>query len=169
MAANYAFKYATATKADLIRKARRGANLTNFQAPTAISDLVKREPKGEFTRAVFTNDAVYDDLTDIAESQDSNIKSGDITEYEGRVKFRKRPVIRVPYLNADASNPFYCLNFKALRVLKDPSREGPLGNTREVSTEQVTTMVRPYMWKKTWICFERKSQMVGSLLNKQGT
>ena len=167
-AANWAQKYAAISRDDLVKKMRKAANKTNFQAPTAMAQLIKDMPKDQFTRAVYTNYDVVEGLADLCEAQDGDNKTKDVAFYDGKAMFRGRPIQYVPYLDADTSDPVYMLNHKSLKFLKNKARQGPLGGTKEVSTEMPTSLVRHYLWTWTTFCPQRRSQAVLSKLDKFG-
>lgn len=169
LAANYAAKYTSVSFDDLVDKMITAADLTNFQAPTAMMQLVKDMPKDTFTRAVYVPHTVKRGLEKLCKSQQSDNKSGDVAFEAGSGKFMGRPIVYVPKLDSVTGAPVYMLNHKALKFLKNPKRDGALGGTKEVSTEQPTSLVRHYLWSRTTICFQRKTQAVLSTTNKQGT
>lgn len=168
-AGNYAAKYTTATKGDLFQKMSKGADKTNFRAPSAAMLLVANMPKDTFDRAVYAPYTVIEGARAYAESIQSDNKSKDVDFASTGLKFRNRPFEYVPYLDGVTGAPVYMINHNAIPFLKDPDIQGAYGGTREVGPEMPTTLVRAYLWKWTVGGTDRKKCAVFSTTNKQGT
>lgn len=169
LAANWAAKYTSPSRDDLVEQMIVAADKTNFQAPTAMMQLIKDMPKDKFTRAVYCDHDAYRGLSKVARAQDGDNKSGDVGIYSDGVQFRGRPVQYVPYLDGVTGSPVYMVNHKSLKFLKNKKRQGWLGGSKEISTEQPTGVVRHHLDTWTMFCPQRKSQAVISTTAKDGS
>ena len=116
---NWSYNYSRIDKADLIRGWREAATKTEFHPPV----------EGSFSNmgnnyGYFTNYTVLGQLEELLESQNSNLGS-DIASQDGATKFRRSPVVWVPWMDNNAAgllsdagvtDPIYGLNFSVFRV-----------------------------------------------------
>jgi hypothetical protein len=109
---NYATQYTTVSKDDLIRKARRMAEYTDFRP---IVDDVPDYDTGDKTE-FYTNYAVSGTLIEILESQNENLGK-DVAPYEGQATFLRTLINVVPELDADTTNPFYQINWGVMGAI----------------------------------------------------
>ncbi len=63
----------------------------------------------------YTNYAVVQPLEESVESQNDNLGK-DIASQDGNVLFRRTPVVWVPWLDRDTTNPFYGINWSWVRA-----------------------------------------------------
>ena len=99
---NFATQYSIVSKDDFVRKARLMAENTGFEP------LVEDTPtydNGEKT-LFYSNYNLVAALVEILESQNENLGM-DIAPYEGKTMFMNTPVMIVPELRNDTTNPFY--------------------------------------------------------------
>lgn len=104
---NWSAKYVNFSKADLIRKLRKGHRNIMFKSPVSIPDF--RRGAGQKYR-LYTNESVIAAIEDLGEAQNENL-GRDIASLDGTMVFKGNPIIRVPYLDPDTTNPIYMLNF----------------------------------------------------------
>lgn len=104
---NYTAQYAAVTKADLILKMRKAHRQTGFESPINIPDY--RSGRGDQFR-LYVNETTLEALENLGESQNENL-GRDLAPMDGTITFRRNPIVWVPYLDADTSNPIYMLNF----------------------------------------------------------
>ncbi len=103
---NYATQYTIVSKDDLVRKARRMAEYTDFEP---IVDDIPQYDKGDKCE-YYTNYAVYGSLVEILESQNENLGMN-IAPYEGKVMFMNTKVNNIPELDNDTTNPLYQIDW----------------------------------------------------------
>lgn len=104
---NYTDSYTAVARDDLVRKARRAAEFTHFEPPV---DGIPTPNTGD-EYGFYTNYAVKGQLREQLESQNDNLGT-DIAPYDGgNVLFLNVPIMWVPALEADTTNPFYGVNW----------------------------------------------------------
>jgi hypothetical protein len=154
---NYTAQYATVNKTDLLRKMRKAHRKTQFRSPVshATPDL------GNMKNGIYTNDAVIGLLEEILEDQNMNL-GNDLASKDGKSMFKSSPVIYVPKLDDDATNPVYMLDWQTLAVgtmagwennLTKPYMVPGKHNVRRVDLDMSMNM----------ICTNRRKQAVISL------
>ena len=112
---NWSADYSDISKTDLIRKWREAATKTKFMSPTAIPALGTPCKYG-----FYTNYQVIGPLEEALEAQNDNLGT-DIASQDGRLMFRRTPVVWVPYLDTytgpagtgapTTANPIYGINW----------------------------------------------------------
>ena len=106
---NYVADYTTINKTDLIRKWRKAAVFTNFKSPV---------PHASYNTgnnyAYYTNYDVIGRLEEVLEAQNDNL-GNDIASKDGLLSFRQNPVVYVPKLDTDATDPIYGVNWGVLK------------------------------------------------------
>ena len=109
--ANYTAQYASISKEDLIRKMRRASRKTKFRSPVshAVPNL------SEMGNGIYTNDTVIGLLEEILEANNMSL-GNDIASKDGRTLFKGTPLTYAPYLDSDAANPVYMLDWKWLTI-----------------------------------------------------
>ncbi len=109
--ANYTAQYATVAKTDLIRKMRRASRQVKFRSPVshATPDL------GKMGNGIYTNDDVIGLLEEVLEENNMSL-GNDIASKDGRTLFKGTPVQYAPYLDDDATDPVYMLDWKWLAI-----------------------------------------------------
>jgi len=103
---NYSAQYVNATKGDLVKKARTAHRSCRFRSPISIQDF--RGSGGERYR-IYVNEATLSNLEDIGEGQNESL-GRDLASMDGVMTFRRHPIIWVPELDADTTNPFYMID-----------------------------------------------------------
>ncbi len=113
---NWTGPYTAVSRDDFLVQAREACTKTNFQPPT---DGIPTPNTGD-DYGHYTNYAVIQPLEQILESQNDNLGS-DIASMDGKVMLRRVPVVWVPWLDRDTTNPFYSLNWGWFKtyILKD--------------------------------------------------
>lgn len=109
---NWTELYTALTKTDFVRKVREACTKTNFKPPVkGIPDFNTGDMYGHYT-----NYNVIAPLEEILEQQNDNL-GADIAKYDGMVTFRRRPVVWVPLLDNDTTNPFYGINWGVFKTI----------------------------------------------------
>lgn len=108
---NWTGPYTAISRDDFIRQAREAATKTHFTPPV---DGIPTPNTGD-TYGFYTNYSVYQPLEEALESQNDNLGK-DIASMDGQVVFRRTPVVWVPILDRDSTNPFYGLNWGWLKT-----------------------------------------------------
>jgi hypothetical protein len=113
---NWTFKWAAATKADLVKKVKRAFYKTGFKSP--IKTRSKSGKSDDFE--MYTTYAVIDELEDRLQEQNENL-GADLTKYAGEVMIRRVPVIPVPQLDSNDSagtnGPIYGINWACFQLV----------------------------------------------------
>jgi len=110
---NYAAQYTTVAN-DFLAKARRAFIETNFQAPYFITDPAKlRAAK----KGCYCNFDTLVALQELLDDRDDNtapkdMMGGVLARIGMTVMINSLPVLGIPQLNSDTSDPFYCIDFK---------------------------------------------------------
>lgn len=109
--ANWSASYTSVSKEDLIRKMRRGDRKSRFRSPIshAQPDL------GAMKNGKYTNDPVLGYMEEVLEDQNMNL-GNDLDSKGGMTLFKGTPVIYVPKLDDDTSNPVYSLDWQWFSV-----------------------------------------------------
>lgn len=109
--ANWTAQYTNVDKTDLLRKMRKAARKTAFRSP-----LSHAEPTlGGMQNGIYTNDSVIGLLEEVVEDQNMNL-GNDLDSKGGRALFKGTPITYVPYLDNDATNPVYMLDWRWLAI-----------------------------------------------------
>lgn len=103
---NYSFSYTNVTRDDFIRAARKAARFTQFKP--LVEGIPSPNTGDEYGH--YTNNAVLQPLEEALESQNDNL-GHDIASMDGKVMLRRVPVVWVPFLEKDTTNPFYGINW----------------------------------------------------------
>lgn len=111
--ANYTAQYVSVTKTDLIFRMRRAHMSTNFKSPVDIKDL--RTGKGERFR-IYLNLETLLSIESLAEFQNDQL-GADVASMDGRTVFKKNPLVYVPQLDADATDPVYMIDTNTLYII----------------------------------------------------
>ena len=119
--ANWSSPYAAVTKEDLIRKMRRGHRKTKFRSPVSHA----QPTLGATKNGIYTNDAVIGTIEEILEAQNMDL-GNDIASKDGRALFKGTPLTYAPYLDADATNPVFMLDWEWLAIGVLPGWENQL-------------------------------------------
>jgi len=103
---NYTAQYATVSKADLLAKMRTAHRKTEWKSPVDIQDF--RGPLGK-RRRIYMNEETLQEFENIGESQNENL-GRDVASMDGTMVFRKHPLVWVPHLDDDSTNPVYMVD-----------------------------------------------------------
>jgi hypothetical protein len=108
---NYNAQYVAVSKEDLIRKMRRASRQTKFRSPVSHAEPVL----GGMKNGIYVNNDVIGLMEEILEDQNMNL-GNDMASKDGRAHFKGTPVVYAPYLDADAADPVYMLDWKWLAI-----------------------------------------------------
>lgn len=104
---NYTDTYQAVSKADLIKKMRKMHRKVDFASPVDIEDY--RKGSGQRFR-YYVNEETMSDVEDVGEAQNDNL-GRDIGSVDGiNLTFKRSPLIWVPYLDDDTTDPIYALD-----------------------------------------------------------
>lgn len=109
---NYTGTYSAITKADLIKKWRTAVRKTRFMSPMDVPDY--RKGRGQNFRH-YVNEATLSSLEDVGEAQNENL-GRDLASMDGTITFRRNPIVYVPKLDADTTNPIYSINWNVFGI-----------------------------------------------------
>jgi hypothetical protein len=137
---NYTFQYTDVSKGDLIKKLRTAHRKTNWRSPYKTSQMMS-----EFgnRRQLFLNEVTISNIEDVGEGQNENL-GRDIASMDDRIVFKRHPLIYIPYLDDDTTNPIYMNDTDTIKpiVLKgdylretDAQRSPRQHNTFEVHVD----------------------------------
>lgn len=108
---NWSAQYLRITKEDLVRKMRRSHRKTFFRSPVSHA----QPTMGAMKNGVYTNDNVIGFLEEILEANNMSLGS-DVAYKDGRVTFKSTPITYAPYLDLDATDPVYMLDWQWIGV-----------------------------------------------------
>lgn len=108
---NWTASYSAVSRDDFIRSARTMATKILFKPPT---DGIPTPSTGD-EYGHYAPYAVVQPLEEAVESQNDNL-GPDVASQDGKVLFRRVPVVWVPWLDRDTTNPFYSLNWGWLKT-----------------------------------------------------
>lgn len=137
---NYTARYANVTRTDLIDKMRIGARRTTFESPVDIADY--RRGRGNRNR-YYLNLNTITKLERVAEEQNQNLGM-DLASMDGVTTIRRIPLVWIPYLDADTTDPVYQVNWNCCQVSfltgdylveSDPMISPKVHNAVEVHTD----------------------------------
>lgn len=103
---NYTDQYTSITKDDMIRRLRRAATFCDFMPPVENIPTFNTGNDWKY----YSNYAVVGGLEEVLEAQNENLGQ-DIASQDGSVVFRRVPVMWVPKLETDTTNPVYGINW----------------------------------------------------------
>lgn len=109
--ANYTARYVAISRQDLVRKMRKAGRLTKFRSVVDHANPTL----GAAKKGVYTNDSVIGILEEILEENNMSL-GNDLNSKDGKTLFKGTEVTFVPFLDNDAQNPVYMLNWKWLAV-----------------------------------------------------
>lgn len=108
---NWTYQYTIVSKDDLVRHWRTAATKTRFKP---VVDGTPTYDTGD-VYGFYTNYNVIQPLEELLEAQNDNLGS-DVASQDGKVVFRRAPVMWVPKLDADTTNPVYGLDWGVLKT-----------------------------------------------------
>ena len=100
---NYTFQYVNKSKADLVKKLRTAHRKCGFKSPITIQDY--RGTQGQRYR-LYVNETTMSSFEDIGEAQNENL-GRDLASMDGTMVFRNHPIVWVPKLDADSTDPVF--------------------------------------------------------------
>lgn len=156
---NWAGNYASVTKADLIKKMRKAHHDTNFVSP--ISRSTSYVPESVENRyQIFVNNTTMMSLEDVGEAQNENL-GRDLAPYDGQMLFRKNPIMQVPFLADDSTNPVYFINWDAFKIITQADIF--MKETVKPSGTQHTVVTKFIDLAWNTICYDRRRLAVLSV------
>lgn len=109
---NWTAQYVAITKDDLARKMRKAMTHCLFK-PAAQGGPASFNTGDKW--GLYTNYSVLSKMEELLESQNENL-GNDLASKDGAVMFRRTPVIWVPKLDADTTDPIYGLNWGVMKT-----------------------------------------------------
>ncbi|HPP02742.1 MAG TPA: phage major capsid protein [bacterium] len=103
---NWTAQYAEITREDLVRKWRKAATFTKFISPVEGPKDYNRGDRYGY----YTNYNVIGPLEELLDDRNDNL-GPDLATNDGKVLFRRLPVVWVPYLESDSTDPIYGINW----------------------------------------------------------
>lgn len=103
---NYTAQYTNVNRTDLIKKMRTAHRQIRFKSPISIRDY--RMGRGDRYR-IYTTESVLSSLEDEGFAQNENL-GRDLAQLDNTMVFRNHPIIWVPELDDDTSNPVYMID-----------------------------------------------------------
>ena len=104
--ANWTAQYTAVTRDDLIRKWAKAAEFTDFDTPMPDTPIFNTGDDYMF----YSNWGVVGTLSEMLRQNNDNLGT-DVAAHEGKATFMQRPVVRVPQLEEDTTNPVYGINW----------------------------------------------------------
>lgn len=133
---NYTAAYTNVTKADLIKKMRTAHRKVGFKTPVDIKGFRSFAERYRY----YMNETTLSNLEDVGEAQNENL-GRDIASMDGSIVFKRHPLIWVPQLDSDTSNPIYQINhdtFHTVALKGDWMREsGPIKSAKQHNVREV--------------------------------
>ena len=102
---NWTAQYTDVTKIDLIRKMRQACTKTKFKSPIAQPNY-----NGPPKQGLYANYATIAAMEEVAEAQNDQL-GNDLASKDGITLFRGMPLNYVPYLDSNAKNPVFGINW----------------------------------------------------------
>ncbi|MCJ7497039.1 MAG: phage major capsid protein [candidate division Zixibacteria bacterium] len=152
---NYTFQYTNVTKADLIKKMRTAHRATNWRSPYKTSEMIS---EWGARRQIFMNEATISAFEDVGEAQNENL-GRDVASMDDQIAFKKHPLIYIPYLDADTTNPIYMNDIETIKpiVLKgDYLRE----TDARLSPKQHNTFISDVDLSINFVCTNPRANVV---------
>ena len=126
---NYAGNYSTVEKDDLIKAMRRAHRLTKFKSPIKHPNYDSSGLSEKYQ--IYVNLDTIQEMEEVGEAQNDNL-GRDLASMDGSITFRKNPIMWIPYLDSDATDPVYMINWGVFHmaclkdwVLKETTKPAP--------------------------------------------
>lgn len=103
---NFADQYTFVTPDDLLKRWYKAAEFTDFD--TVVPDVPTFNTGDDM--GYYTNYGVLQPLEEMLRNRNDNIGT-DIGKYQGSTMFMNKPVVRIPQLEYDTTNPVYGINW----------------------------------------------------------
>lgn len=110
---NWVFQYTNVDDADCIRRLKKAIVMTAFKSP--VKGIPEIGPG--LKRIFFSNYGLIAPLEEYLKASNQNLGM-DVTRYAGAVLINGNPLIRVPYLEADTTNPIYGVNLQDVKIYR---------------------------------------------------
>ncbi len=110
---NYTFQYTDPTDGDFVNKLNRAIEFTDFEPPVEGIPTLRSNTK----YAYFSNYGLIGPLQNLLKASNDNLGM-DITKYAGAVVINRAPLVRVPFLEADTTNPIYGLSLGDIKLFR---------------------------------------------------
>lgn len=104
---NYTAQYAAMSKADAIKKMRTAYRKIGFKSPRNIPDF--RSGRGNRYR-LYVNEPTISAMEDVGEASNENL-GRDLAPMDDTMAFRRNPIVWVPALDSDTTDPIYMIDF----------------------------------------------------------
>jgi hypothetical protein len=150
---NYAAPYTAVTKDDLVQKLRTAMEETTFVPPVQSATFNTGD-----RYKMLTTLSVRQAMENLLEDQNENL-GGDLDKYHNQVMFRSVPLIRVPRLDEDTTNPVYGINhgeFKTVILKSRWMKETVI--SQMPGQHNVSAVFIDSSWN--WICRNRRRNFV---------
>lgn len=108
---NYSGTYAEISKEDLVRKMRRMHRQVKFRSPVSHAEPTV----GGMHNGIYLNDTTIGLCEEELEKGNMNL-GNDLASKDGRATFKSTPLTYAPYLDADAQDPVYMLDWLWLAI-----------------------------------------------------
>lgn len=109
---NYTALYTNINDTDFIRKLKTALRKTEWKSPVSIPDPTDRPG-----RLFFSNNDFINGIEEYLKSSNESIGMN-ILNYQGRTVINQTPIVYVPKLDADTTNPFYFIHMAACRLAR---------------------------------------------------
>lgn len=152
---NWTGQYSNVTKADLIKKLRTAHRKCQFVSPISIDDY--RGTLGNQYR-LYVNETTLSSLEDLGEAQNENL-GRDLASMDGVMTFRRHPIIWVPKLDADTTNPVFMIDhstFMPVCLRGDYLRESEAKQAPDQDNVYYVTTWLTY----NYLCIDRRRNAV---------
>lgn len=104
--ANWTFQYTAITRDDLIRRMRKASEFVDFETP--MPNMPTFNTGNDC--AYYTTYAVRGAMVEILQGNNDNL-GNELAKYQDSVMFMQKPVVWVPQLDEDTTNPVYGINW----------------------------------------------------------
>lgn len=153
---NYTFTYGAVSKGGLIKKMRRAHRQIRFKSPVKYPGYAG---DASDRYRIYVNNDTIEQIEEVGEAQNENL-GRDIASMDGTMVFKKNPIVWIPQLDDDTTNPIYMIAHDYFRpyVLKgDYLRED--GPHRHPFQRNV--MENFVSLSYNYVCLNRRAQAVG--------
>lgn len=110
---NYCAEFSNTTETDLIKKLRVAVRKCGYKPPRDIPDF--RRGRGQRYRLYMNIDTITE-MEDLGAAQNDNL-GRNLASMDGVVTFRRFPLIWVPYLDSDAKDPVYGVDWSWFEMI----------------------------------------------------
>lgn len=153
---NYSDTYVTANNDDLCEKMRQASLMTFFESPLGVGGDGQSITD---SFRVYCNTETYRKFDAVKRNQNDDLGNDIGTDIGGRAIFNGNPIVRVPKLDEDTSDPVYMINHNAFKVMimeGDFLRESPVKEVGDNHNQYVVWIDMSY----NYLCEDRRAQSV---------